>query len=135
MTEVHGDQALKKASIYQIFKKVKAGESTSDQRHNNPKKTQRTADLITALEAAIAKDRRLTIAELAATTGAATDTFFRALTDDLGLVKKLFIHWDNNLCKPQPLSRTGWPPGTSRSFPTRPLPWNLHQRISSYSQR
>ena len=75
-------------SIYKNIKKVTAGKITTDQRHNNAKKTQRTAELVATVEAAISKDRRLTISELTAATGATTTTVFRVLTEDLGLVKK-----------------------------------------------
>ena len=84
----YGDQALSKSAIYKIMKKVKAGEETADQRYKNPKKTKRTGDLIAAVAAAVSDDRRLTIAELAAATGASTATVFRILTEELGLVKK-----------------------------------------------
>ena len=39
------------------------------------------------------------------------------------------------LSTPPPSSRTGWPPGKSRSFPTRPIRRTLHQRTSSSSRR
>ena len=83
----YGDQALSKSAIYKIMKKVKAGEETADQRYKNPKKTKRTGDLIAAVAAAVSDDRRLTITELAAATGASTATVFRILTEELGLVK------------------------------------------------
>ncbi len=37
----YGDQSLQKTAIYAIIKKVKAGESTANMRHMNPKKTVR----------------------------------------------------------------------------------------------
>ncbi len=49
----YGDQTLQKTAIYAIIKKVKAGESTSDMRHLNPKKTVRTPELIASVAAAI----------------------------------------------------------------------------------
>ncbi len=84
----YGTLALKRAAIYKIMKKVKAGEDTTDMRHLNPKKTKRTADVIAAVEAAVKKDGRLTIAEIAAATGATNATVYSILTEELGLVKK-----------------------------------------------
>ena len=83
MIAAYGDQALSKSAIYKIMKKVKAGEETADQRYKNPKKTKRTGDLIAAVAAAVSDDRRLTIAELAAATGASTATVFWILTEEL----------------------------------------------------
>jgi hypothetical protein len=51
----HGDQTLQKTAIYAIMK-VKAGESTADMRHLNPKKTIRTPDLIASVAATIEED-------------------------------------------------------------------------------
>jgi len=79
---------LKKTAIYKIIKKVKVGGDTSDQRHLNPKKTQRTADNIAAIDTAIKKDGRLTIAELAAATGATNGPVHAILKEELGLEKK-----------------------------------------------
>ena len=89
MNPVYRDQALKKSAIYKIIKKFKAGKNTTNMRHNNPKKTKRTNDLIGAVDAAIKKDRCLTVAELAAATGVAYATIYRVLMDELDLVKKL----------------------------------------------
>ena len=83
-----GDLALKKAAIYKIMKKVKAGGDTADQRYQNPVKTKRTAALITAVEVAVKKDGWKTMAELMASTGACYGTIYTILTEELGLVKK-----------------------------------------------
>jgi hypothetical protein len=64
-----GDKALKKASIYFIMKKVKAGKNINDLCHQNPKKTKRTANIVAAVAADIKKDRRLMCKELASSHG------------------------------------------------------------------
>jgi len=86
--KAYGDAALKKTAIYNIIKKVKAGKNTSDQRHLNPKKTQRTSKVVAAVAAAIQEDARVTMEQLEATTGASHGTISRILHDELGLVKK-----------------------------------------------
>jgi histone-lysine N-methyltransferase SETMAR len=83
-----GDKALKKASIYFIMKKVKAGKNTDDLRHQNAKKTKRTANIVAAVAADIKEDRRLSVKELASSHGVSYGTMFKILHDDLGLVKK-----------------------------------------------
>ena len=103
----YGDQALSKSAIYKIMKKVKAGEETADQRYKNPKKMKRTGDLIAAIAAAVSDDRRLTIAELAAATGASTATVFRILTEELGLVKKSARWVPKLLNEDQKMERVG----------------------------
>ncbi len=80
-----GDKALKKASIYFIMKKVKAGKNTEDLRHQNAKKTKRTANIVAAN---IKEDRRLSVKELASSHGVSYGMMNKILYDDLGLVKK-----------------------------------------------
>ncbi len=84
MDAAFGDKALKKASIYFIMKKVKAGKNTDDLRHENAKKTKRTANIAAAVAADIKEDRRLSVKELASYHGMMN----KILHDDLGLVKK-----------------------------------------------
>jgi hypothetical protein len=56
-----GDKSLSKTAIYNIFlSKVKAGETTDDQRHLNMKKTKRTQDIIAAVATDVNADRRVT---------------------------------------------------------------------------
>jgi hypothetical protein len=57
----YGDQSLQKTAIYAIIKKVKAGESTADMRHLNPKKNVRTPELIASVTAAVEEDRCLSM--------------------------------------------------------------------------
>ena len=40
----YGPKAISRSQIYKIMSTVKAGKSTEDQRHLNPKKTARTPD-------------------------------------------------------------------------------------------
>ena len=70
------------------MKKVKAGETTEDQRYQNPKKTKRTKAVIAAVAAAVQKDARVSVRELAQAQQLSTSTIFAILHDDLGLVKK-----------------------------------------------
>ncbi len=55
--DVYGENSLKMRAIYAILKVVKAGEKTNDKRRFKPKKTTRTANLITAVAATIEEDR------------------------------------------------------------------------------
>jgi hypothetical protein len=75
-------------AIYAIIKKVKAGESTADMRHLNPKKTVRTPEMIASVAATIEEDRHLSIETIAATHGVSEKTIFNILHQDLGLEKK-----------------------------------------------
>jgi hypothetical protein len=84
----YGDQTLQKTAIYAIIKKVKAGESTADMRHLNPKKTVRTPELIASVAAAIEEDRCLSMEAIAAAHGVSEKTIFTILHQDLGLEKK-----------------------------------------------
>jgi hypothetical protein len=59
------DKTLSKSQINRIIKAVKEGKSTSDQRYSNTKKTKRTEDVVAAVAAAVEKNRRLTVRELA----------------------------------------------------------------------
>jgi histone-lysine N-methyltransferase SETMAR len=84
----YGDQTLQKTAIYAIIKKVKAGESTADLRHLNPKKTVRTPELIASVAAIVEEDRRLSMDKIAAAHGVSEKTIFKILHNDLGLEKK-----------------------------------------------
>jgi histone-lysine N-methyltransferase SETMAR len=83
-----GDQTLQNTAIYAIIKKVKAGESTADMRHLNPKKTVRTPELIASVAATIEEDRRLSMEVIAATHEVSEKIIFNILHQDLGLEKK-----------------------------------------------
>ncbi len=85
---VYGDKTLKKTAIYAILKKVKAGETTADQRHLNPKKRTRVPDVIASVAAAVEEDRRVTIKSIALANGVSVKTVHDILHKDLGLVKK-----------------------------------------------
>jgi hypothetical protein len=84
----YGDLSLQKTAIYAIIKKVKAGESTADLRHLNPKKTMRTPELIASVAAIIEEDCRLSMEKIAAAHGVSEKTIFKILHNDLGLEKK-----------------------------------------------
>jgi hypothetical protein len=60
---------LSKSAIYKIINKVKAGETTEDKRHLNPKKTMRTVDIIAAVAADVKADRRISCRDLATADG------------------------------------------------------------------
>ncbi len=75
------------SQINRIIKAVKEGKTTADLRHTNPKKTRRTNDAVASI-AAVEKNRRITVRELAAVHGLTFGTVQAILTDDLGLVKK-----------------------------------------------
>ncbi len=64
-----GDKSLLKTAIYNILKKIKAGETTDDLRHLNAKKTKRTRDIIAAVAADMNADRRVTCMDLATAPG------------------------------------------------------------------
>ena len=79
---------MKRTQIYDIIRKVKAGENTNDQRYRNPKKTKKDQSLIMAVATAIEKDRRVTIDDLAVANGVSHGTIYNILHDELGLEKK-----------------------------------------------
>ncbi len=85
---VYPDSALSKTAIYDILKKVKAGQDASDQRHSNPVKTVRTPDFIEAVKLFIEQDRRVTVQELKEHFSCSRGTIQNVLHNDLGLVKK-----------------------------------------------
>jgi histone-lysine N-methyltransferase SETMAR len=86
--DVYGDKALKKTQIYEILKRVKLGKNTDDRRGFSKQKTTMTADLIAAVSAAVADDRRVSIQDLARAHGTSFGTISRILHSQLGLVKK-----------------------------------------------
>jgi hypothetical protein len=71
----YGGQTLQKTASYAIIKKVKAGESTADMSHLNPKMTMRTPELITSVAAAIEEDCRLSLQTIAAARGISEKRF------------------------------------------------------------
>ncbi len=77
-----------KTAIYNILKKVKAGETTDDQRHLDAKKTKRTQDIIAAVAADVNADRRVMCMDLATAHGVSYGTMHNILHQELGLVKK-----------------------------------------------
>jgi histone-lysine N-methyltransferase SETMAR len=79
---------LTKTAIYNILKKVKAGETTDDLRHLNAKKTKRTQDIIAAVAADVNADRRVKCMDLATAHGVSYGTMHNILHKELGLVKK-----------------------------------------------
>jgi histone-lysine N-methyltransferase SETMAR len=83
-----GDKSLTKTAIYNILKKVKAGETTDDLRHLNAKKTKRTQDIIAAVAADVNADRRVKCMDLATAHGVSYGTMHNILHKELGLVKK-----------------------------------------------
>jgi hypothetical protein len=83
----YGDTAMSKSQINRIIKAVKEGKNTADQRHSSAKKTKRTGDVLASTAAAVVKDRRIMVRELAATHGLPIGTVHAILKEDLGLVK------------------------------------------------
>jgi hypothetical protein len=67
---------------------VKKGETTSDQRHLNSKRTVQTPALAASVAAAVEDDRRVCIETLATAHGTSVSTIHAVLHDDLGLEKK-----------------------------------------------
>ncbi len=82
-----GDKSLTKTTIYNILKKVKAGETTDDQRHLNAKKTKRT-HIIATVAADVNADWQVTCRDLATAHGVSYGTMHNILHEELGLVKK-----------------------------------------------
>jgi hypothetical protein len=87
-----GDKSLTKSNIYNILKKVKAGEMTDDQRHLNAKKSKRTQDIIAAVAANVNADLRVMCTYLATAHGMSYGTMHNILHEELGLVKKS-VRW------------------------------------------
>jgi hypothetical protein len=75
------DMAMSKSQINRIIKAVKEGKTRA-------KKIKRTGDVLASIAAAVEKDRRIMIRELAATHGLSIGTVHAILKEDLGLVKK-----------------------------------------------
>ncbi len=84
----YGDTAMSKSQINRIIKAVKEGKNTANQRHSSAKKTKRTGDVLASTAAAVVKDRRIMVRELAATHGLPIGTVHAILKEDLGLIKK-----------------------------------------------
>ena len=59
---------------------LKAGGDTADKHYLNSAKTKSTADLNSVVDAAVKKEGRQTIGELAAATGACKGTVYKILT-------------------------------------------------------
>jgi hypothetical protein len=92
-----GGKSLSKSTIYNIINKFKAGESTEDRQHLNPKKTKRTEDIIAAVAADVKADRRITCRDLASVS---FETMHNILHVELGLVKKS-ARWVPKLLSPE----------------------------------
>jgi hypothetical protein len=82
------DKTLQKMAIYAIIKKVMAGETTSDQRHLNGKKTVGNAALIASAAAVVEQNRCLSIKSFAVAHGVGVGTIQRILHEYFGLEKK-----------------------------------------------
>ena len=96
----YGDKSLSISQINRIIKAVNDGKNTSDQRHSNPKKTRRTADVVAAVAESVEEDRRVTVRTLAARHGLTYGTVSLILKQDLGLVKKS-ARWVPKLLSPE----------------------------------
>ncbi len=83
-----GDKSLTKTAIYNILKKVKAGETTNDLWHLNAKKTKRTQDIIAAVAPDVNADQRVKCMDLATAHSVSYGTMQNILHKELGLVKK-----------------------------------------------
>ncbi len=82
------DTAMSISQINCIIKTVKEGKNTADQRHSSAKKTKRNDDVLASVAAAVEKDQRITVWELATLHGIPIGTVHAILKEDLGLVKK-----------------------------------------------
>ncbi len=85
MDSVYGEKTLKKAAIYAILKKDKAGETTTNQMHLNPKNRTRVPDVIASVAAAVEEDRRVTIKNIALANGVSVKTVHAILHKILDL--------------------------------------------------
>ncbi len=70
---------MSKSHINRIIKAVKEGKNTADQRHSSAKKTKRTGDVFASIAAAVEKDWRIMVRELAATHGLPIGTVYTIL--------------------------------------------------------
>jgi hypothetical protein len=95
----YGDKALSISQINRIIKAVKEGKNTPDQHHSSVKKTKRTGGVLASITAAVEKDQRIMVRDLAATHGLPIGTVLAILKDDLGLIKKS-TRWVINLLSP-----------------------------------
>jgi hypothetical protein len=95
VNKVYGGMSLRRSAIYEILRKVKAGQSTEDQRRfNAKKKTVRTQKVVAALAEAIKADNSLSVRQLAVGCRYCVSdaSVHKILRHDLGLVKKS-DHW------------------------------------------
>jgi transposase len=95
-----GGKTLSKSVIYKILNKVKAGETTEDKRHLNPKKMKRPVDIIAAVAADVKADCRITCRDLATAHGVSFGTVHNILHEEQGLVKKS-AQWVPKLLSPE----------------------------------
>jgi hypothetical protein len=86
------DKALIIIQINGIIKAVKEGKISSDHHHCNAKKTKKNDNIVAAVAAAIKKDWRRTVRELATMLGLTYGTIQSNLSEDLGLAMKS-THW------------------------------------------
>ena len=103
---VYGIKGLKKTAIYDIIKKVKAGNNTDDQRRFNAKNTKRTAEKIEEISASIESNRRISIQELTSACGLSYGSVSNVIHKDLGLVKKSARWVPRLLSEEQKMERT-----------------------------
>jgi hypothetical protein len=83
-----GIRLSRKPPIYAMFKKVKYGENTVDQRHLNPKKRTYIPDVIASVAATVEEDQWVTINSIALANGVSAKTVLAILHKDPGLLKK-----------------------------------------------
>jgi hypothetical protein len=81
LDDVYGDKALKKTQIYKILKQVKMWKN---RRGFTKQKTKMSADLIASDADAVAKDRRVSIQDLARAHGTSYGTSVASCTASLG---------------------------------------------------
>ncbi len=126
--DVYEDKALKMTQIYKILKQVKMGKN---RRGFTKQKTKMTADLIASFAAAVAKDHRVSIQDLARAHGTSYGTISRILHSQLGLVKKSARWVPKLLSTPRRWSRSSWQKKGSNCSPIPPIHLNSPQPTTS----
>jgi methionine aminopeptidase len=86
--KVYVASGLSISQVYRILAKVKAGENAEDRRGFITERRIRTPDMVKAVEAFVAENRRHTVNDICKGFSLTRETVGRILHDDLGLVKK-----------------------------------------------
>ena len=88
LTEVYGDQAMKKTAVYKWIKRFSEGvESVADEERSGRPVTSRTEENIEKVRRIVRENRRLTVMNISEIVNIDRETVRKILTEDLGMKK------------------------------------------------